>query len=232
MRGILFGAAIIALFSGCSTVDTNVALTPDSSEAVVFIAGLDLGSSRTGAVFRSFDPETKKFTAKILRVDDDGFVSDKVQVKDENGQSRLSRAYYFQKAKPGLYVYTTDIRQATALIGDSMQPVQASQFVCRRKGFAFPVLAGRVNIVDLAHPRPNDKELAAYQKDFAQIRPEFPNIQTSMQVSAPENVVEFFGANTASLVVADLGACPKGVSNYRPGEADDESNGGDIFVID
>jgi hypothetical protein len=236
-----------ALAAGCSTVNKNIEFNAASPDALVLVTGVDLGGNnagslltgnllgsrgQTGVVFRAFDPVDKNFTADVFRINDDGFSSDEVKIKDADGESVLTRSYYLKKTKVGLFVPTTDIRNTTAFVEGSA--ISASALYCRKSGYAFPILPGKVNVINLTDPAPDEAAIAAYRRDFAKIHPDFPNLQAELHVPVPVGFVEFYGDTTGSLAILDLNACPRGVSNYTEdldaARADD--SGGKFIILE
>jgi len=158
-------AAVIlsALAASCSTIDRNLTLAPDAIDAIVLVTGAPIGGIRTGYGFRSFNPETKNFGALAFTVYE-GYTTDALRIKDEDGASKLQRVYYLKAVPTGNYVLTMDLWSPPGL------PSQSTPFntrhECQRAGAVYPVSAGTVTVIDLSREAPDDQDLAAFAADY------------------------------------------------------------------
>ncbi|MEM8935869.1 MAG: hypothetical protein AAGC77_05635 [Pseudomonadota bacterium] len=215
------------LLAACSTVSQNVEFSAASPDALVLVTGVKLehigiGSGLTGGlvsfgdqsgiVFRSFDPVQKQFTSDTFFIDNTGLSSNEIKVEDAEGDALLEKPYYLQKAQEGYYVLTIDIRGAMAR--SETVSTAASSYHCRKHGYVFPILAGKVNLIDLSNPTPNETEIDEYQDDFSKIMPQYPNITADLNMPTPIGFVEFYGDDSARIATRDFETCPAGVSGY------------------
>jgi hypothetical protein len=215
MKRIVAATLAMLATTSCSTIDKNLALAPDATEAIVLVTGAPIGSIRTGYGFRSFDPGTKIFGGGAFTVYE-GYTSDALHIKDEGGASKLKRVYYLQRVTPGNYVRTMDLWVAPGLA--SQRTAFTTRQACLRSGAVYPVVAGKVTIIDLSGKAPDDQDVAAFETDYRTFVSAYPNITAPMQISRPIGTVEFYGKETIEDLNAQTAACPQGVSNYQAGD--------------
>ena len=207
---------LMVLVGACASVSQDLTFDATSDQGLVLVAGLDLGRFKDGAILTEFSIANAAFGSTVITIDRQAFASDEVRIKDDDGASTLTRQYFIHQAKPGNYVWTTEVRPDTQIIGDPPQAVNARQYLCRRSGGVFPVLPGKVTLIDLKNPQPTEEQIADYRRDFDQITAQYPNVSAPLFISSALGDVEFFGENTSSLVTIDLTACPTGVAGFRP----------------
>jgi hypothetical protein len=212
-RILAIGLAALAAAS-CSTVDQKMALTPDSSEAIVLVAGTQISGPRFGYGFRTFDPQTKTFGRTNFSILE-GYTTNALRIKGDGGASALKRPYYIERTPPGHYVRIMELRMASVLEGSS---ATNNLHACQRSGAVYPVMPGRVNVIDLDGQAPDAEDIAAFEADYRTFLSAFPNVSAPLHVSRPIGIVEFYGEDMVGLLDPGTAACPKGVSDYRAGE--------------